>query len=177
MGVRVSEPNISDDLFARPSKLKIFVSSKMRGQCLAPERLAAVEAIERLWPFDAWCWERNSVAGSVCAEAFCLGHARTSDGFLLILDDDLTTITRKEYNAARDHGVRCYILQKDQGVDATLKVQRFINGARKRGAVTKRFQNLSELQTEITKSLLLHMTDAVRLEIEANRRRLRKDSK
>ncbi len=169
--VVASEPNISDDLFARPDKLKIFVSSKMKGRCLGTERLAAIEAIESVSFAEPWCWERNSVAGSVCAEAFCLGHARTSDGLVLIVDDDLTTITRKEYKAAYDRGVRCYILQKDRDVQPSLTVQRFINGERKRGAVTKRFQNVSELRTEVTKSLISHAVDAVRFDIDANRRR------
>jgi hypothetical protein len=159
----VLTPTISDELYSRPPKLKIFVSSRMRGGVLSAERAAAVQAVEGSSFATAWYWERDAKAGPYSAEAICLGHARTSDGLVLILARDLTPVTYREYMAAQSAGAPCYILLKES-VSRTKEVRRFIDQQRSR-AVTVHFGNLSELRTQITDALFNYVVQATRKEI------------
>jgi hypothetical protein len=154
-------PTLTDEiLFGRPVRWKIFVSSKMNGDPLRAEREAAVEAIESTALAHAWCWERHARAGEYCAEAICVGHARTSDGLLLILGDSLTPITRQEYRAAGEAEAARFILIQD-GVDRGADAQEFIRRERDI-AVTKNFGNISELRKHIVDALAFHAVNSGR---------------
>lgn len=155
--------SLADELFSRPSTMKIFISSKMRGEVLAVERVAAAEAVERIPDFaSAWYWERDADAGPYCAEGICLGHAATSDGLVLILGDELTPITRKEYELAYERGVPTYLLI-DQRVAQNAAAQLFIDERQQSsGTTTKGFANVSELQTHIIEALMRYAVGAVR---------------
>lgn len=120
----------------------------MRDNSLAVERAAAIEAVDNTQLAYAWCWERSACAGPYCAEEVCVGHARTADGLVLIIDRDLTSVTIKEYMAAYGAGAPCYILLKD-GVERDPDVEDFIR-REQAGTITRNFANLSELRTHIT---------------------------
>jgi len=160
----LSQPrSLADELFSRPDTLKIFISSKMRGEVLAVERVAAAEAVERIPDFaSAWYWERDADAGPYCAEGICLGQAATADGLVLILAEELTPITRKEYELAYERGVPTYLLI-DQRVMQDDAAQLFVED-RQRNAdtTTKGFANVSELQTHILEALMRYAVGAVR---------------
>jgi hypothetical protein len=154
-------PTLSDEiLFGRPTRWKIFVSSKMNGDPLKAERETAIHAIESTALAHAWCWERHAHAGEFCAEGVCIGHARTSDGLVLILGDTLTPITRKEYVAAGEAHAARFILIQDS-VDLDDDARDFIRRERER-AVTKNFANLSELRKHLIDALNHHAVNSAR---------------
>lgn len=124
----------------------------MRGGVLKAERRAAVQAIETLPSYRAWHWERDAFAGPYCSEDICLGHARTSDGLVLILAEDLSPITHCEYREAKSAGVPCYIMLMEPAA-ATGEVTAFI-AAEQSHCITKKFRNLSELRSHITEAVL-----------------------
>src|SRR3954447_15784974 len=99
-------------IFGRADRLKVFVSSKMTGGVLKPERRAAVRIIERFPSMRAWAWERDAVAGAYYSEEECVGNAATSEALVLILEDELTQVTRKEYIAAKRAGAHRIILHR-----------------------------------------------------------------
>lgn len=132
----------------------------MKGGPLKAEREMAVHAIESTSLAHAWCWERQARAGEFCAEGVCIGHARTSDGLVLILGDTLTPITRKEYLAAGDAHAARFILIQD-GVDRDHDAREFIRRERSR-AITKNFANLAELQKHIVDALNYHAVNSAR---------------
>jgi len=152
-------------LFARPEKLKVFISSQMRDNVLNAERQTAAKAIDRTGFAIAWLWENDACAGPYSAEAICLGHARTSDGLVLLLAEQLTPITQMEYEAASLAGVPCYIFLK-QGAQHDRKVERFIKTVREKTAVTAKFQGLSELETQVTKAMFRYAVDSIRERIQ-----------
>jgi hypothetical protein len=147
-------------LFGRPPRWKIFLSSKMNGDPLRAEREAAVQAIESTALARAWCWEQHARAGEFCAEAVCLGHARTSDGLILILGDSLTPVTRKEYVEAGKARAARFILMQD-GVARDDEAREFIRRERDE-AITKSFANLSELSKHIRDALTYHAVSSAR---------------
>jgi hypothetical protein len=148
-------------LFARPEKLKVFVSSQMRGSLLIAERQTAAKAINKTGFALAWLWENNACTGPYSAEAVCLGHARTSDGLVLILADQLTPITQKEYEAAHLAGVPCYIFLK-QGARRDRKAERFVREGRAKSTITANFKGLSELETQVTGAIFRYAVDSIR---------------
>lgn len=152
--------SISDDLFGRPTALKVFVSSRMRGGVLNGERNAAARAIEGTGLAQAWYWERDARAGPYSSEGVCLGHARTCDALVLILAQDLTRVTRAEYVAAKGEGAACFIMLKD-GVARTKEVHKFIAGEQEH-AITVEFRNVSELGTLIVEALRHNAVQATR---------------
>src|SRR5438876_10064041 len=89
-----------DELALRGPATRIFISSKMAGGAFKNERPAAARAIESLPEFRAWYWERDARAGPYSSRDLCTKTARTSDGLVLILGDELTPITRDEFVAA-----------------------------------------------------------------------------
>src|SRR4051812_33809428 len=103
----------------------------MRGGSLSVERYAAAVAVEQIGIFEAWYWERDSASLSVSSEAICLGRASTSDILLLILADDLTEITRKEFDAAWSSGAHCLVFLKE-GVVRNPTAQSFVDEVRER---------------------------------------------
>lgn len=144
--------NAHELIYGRDDRLKVFVSSKMAGRALESERAAAVEHIERFPSMRAWAWERDAVAGSFYSEEECVGQAATSDALVLILEDDLTDITRKEYLAAKRNGTHRIILHRT-GAKRSKALQRFIDRERTSGAVTAGYGNNSELSTRLFEAL------------------------
>lgn len=151
-----------DELFERPEHLKIFISAQMRGEVLTAERKAAAGAVEAVSGHGAWLWERDAHAGPYSSESVCLGHARTSDGLVLIISQTLTAITRQEYQEAKQNGAPCYIFLKG-GYIQDDHTSKFISNERSH-AVTRNFGNVSELQTQITDALIHHAVQASRRE-------------
>jgi hypothetical protein len=157
----VNAPTLSEEiLYGRPPRWKIFVSSKMQGDPLRAERETAVSAIESTPIAQAWCWERHARAGEYCAVGVCVGHARTSDGLVLILGDTLTPITHQEFTAAGEAGAARFILIQD-GVERDAAATEFIRRERD-NAVTKNFANLSELRKHIIDALTFHAVNSGR---------------
>lgn len=156
-------PRLSDELYSRPERMKIFVSSEMSSGSLRRERRAAAEAIERTGIASPWWWEMSARAGPYSAARVCLGHARTSDGLVLILATQLTSMTRREYLAARSRGVPRYIMLK-ASASRDGAAERFVR-REQRDSVTEPFRNLSELRTRVVGALAQQASTAVRREI------------
>src|SRR5436305_1454024 len=115
-----------DELALRPDYSRIFISSKMYSGAFRKERAAAARAVESLPEFRAWYWERDARAGPYSSRDVCIRTARTSDGLILLLGDELTDITREEYAAAHGAGVPCFIflderLQRDAAADSFVR--------------------------------------------------------
>ena len=152
--------SLGDELFLRPSTFKIFISGKMRGGPLREERVAAAEAVESTQFAHAWYWERDANAGPYSSEGVCVGHARTSDGLILILGRTLTDITRAEFRAAHLAGAPCYIFTQSFA-NQDKAVRKFVKDNRD-DAITAPFGNLSELRTQITGALIQFVVGAGR---------------
>src|SRR5690242_18750827 len=104
-------------IYARPAEYwKIFISSKMAGGALKKERAAAIAAVDNFPLTRAWAWERNANAGPYSSERECVAQAGTADGLVLILEDEPTTITQKEFDAARRSNAPVFLMLKS-GVD------------------------------------------------------------
>ena len=140
-------------IYARPQEYwKIFISSKMAGDALKTERIAAIEAVEEFPLSRPWAWERSAEAGPYCSERECVAQAGTSDGLLLIVEDELTPVTRSEFEAARRAGAPIFMMLKTGAVRDT-ELQRFIKHARDDGITTVNFSSPGELRTRITLAL------------------------
>jgi hypothetical protein len=142
----------------------------MRDHSLDVERDEAIRTIDRFFPHRAWAWERDASAGPYSAARFCERQAATSDGLVLILADELTPITKREYHAARRAGVPRYILIRDGSLHDP-PTDAFITRERKR-VVTRRFRNPTELRTHIRESLaarILYVSRAEQLTTRGDR--------
>lgn len=140
-------------IYARPPEYwKIFISSKMAGDALKAERIAAIEAVEEFPLSRPWAWERSAEAGPYCSERECVAQAGTSDGLVLIVEDELTPITRSEFDAARSDGAPIFMMLKTPATRDT-ELQRFIKHARDDGITTVNFSSPGELRTRITHAL------------------------
>jgi tetratricopeptide (TPR) repeat protein len=140
-------------IYARPSEHgKIFVSSKMSGGALKAERRAAVEAIEEIPLWRAWAWEDSAEAGPYCSERECVAQAGTSDGLVLIVEGELTPITRSELKAAQDTGVPIFVMLKT-GVARDAELERLVKRVRGEGNTTVNFSSPGELKTRVAKAL------------------------
>jgi hypothetical protein len=151
-----AEPrSLSEELFGRAVELKIFVSSKMAGGAFVAERLSCAATIDRTGYARAWYWERDANAGPYCSEKVCVGHAAMSDGLILILGDQLTDITRKEYEVARRRHIPTFVFI-DQRAKPDAETQAFIETVRngRRRSVTKDFANLAELESHVQTALM-----------------------
>ena len=155
---------MDDILYERPKKLKVFVSSQMRGKVLINERQATAKAINETGFAFAWLWENDACTGPYSSEAICLGHARTSEGLVLILAKHLTPVTQKEYEAADNTGVPRYVFLK-QGTRHDPQVNRFIKNIRAKATTTGNFNNISELETQVKSALYRYAVDSVRKRI------------
>ena len=151
----------------RQDSLRVFVSSKMHDGSLNEERRAAADTINDSPLHHAWCWEDDAPVGAHHSEEECTQHARTSDGLVLLLADELTQVTRAEYVAARENGASRYVFVR-QGAPLTDEAEQFVEAERKRMTVTGSFANTSELKTRLTKALF---ESAVRSERESVTRR------
>jgi hypothetical protein len=148
--IRPGDPQT--ELQMRPPWWKVFVSSKMRDGSLGAERGAAIKAVERLPFARAWAWERDATAGPYCSKEECVRQAGSSEALILILADEITSITRAEHKAAHDAGAAIFILLK-AGAKRNESLKSFIKRARRRAAVTKNFANLGELRTHVEDGL------------------------
>jgi tetratricopeptide (TPR) repeat protein len=140
-----------NELYSRPTYFKVFISSKMADGALAEERGAAAEAVEEFPLARAWFWERDAPAGSHHSREECVRQAGTSDAIVLILEDELTSITKAEYAAAHAAGAPTILLLKN-GFERSAELARFIARARDE-AITKSFTNSAELRSAITGAL------------------------
>lgn len=140
-----------DNLYGRPRAFIVFISSKMADGALAAERKAAIAAVEEFRPAHAWAWEKDAPAGSFYSEEECIERARTSDALVLIVEDELTPVTQKEFEAA-EQGTATVIVLARRGIKRNLKLERFISNARGR-AITKEFSDLDELKAEVDLAL------------------------
>jgi hypothetical protein len=135
-----------------PERVRIFVSSQMDGT-LDAERRAAAETINATAFLEAWWWEGSTTSGPYWAEEECLNYAATSDGLLLLLGTKLTRVTRGEYESAQRSGAACFIFIREFD-HMTQRAHAFVRREQKKDDVTRKFQNESELRSEITKALL-----------------------
>jgi hypothetical protein len=168
MPVSLERPLVDEILCGRPRHLKVFVSSKMRGGVLAVERGAAVEAIDTMPWYRAWAWERDAAPGPYSAWRVCVGHAKTSDVLVLLLSDDLSPITRKEYRAAKRAGVPRLVLLK-AGSSRSDAAEHFVI-TEQRSSITAEFANLAELRTQVLQGLQSYALRAHRESILAARK-------
>jgi tetratricopeptide (TPR) repeat protein len=141
----------SNMLFERDRSFIVFISSKMAGGALEVERRAAISAVENFRPARAWAWERDAPAGSFYSEEECVRRAGSSDALVLIVEDELTRVTKAEFDAARA-GTATVIVLARRGVQQDRGLERFISEAR-RSAITKEFDDLDGLQSEIDLAL------------------------
>jgi tetratricopeptide (TPR) repeat protein len=141
-------------IYARPPEHgKIFVSSKMNGGALKAERRAVVEAIEGISHWHAWAWENSAAAGPYCSERECVAQAGTSDGLVLILEDEITPITRSELKAAQAAGVPVFVMLKT-GIARDAELERLVGRIRSReGNTTENFSSPGELRTRVARAL------------------------
>jgi hypothetical protein len=143
--------SLTEELFARPEHLTLFVSSKMAGGVYVVERERCAYAVEGTGIARAWYWERDANAGPYCSESICLGRAAAADGLIVILGDELTPITRQEYEVARARDVPTFIFI-DERATQDAGARAFV-WAERGHSVTKNFRNVSELQTHVVDAL------------------------
>jgi hypothetical protein len=143
--------SLTEELFGRSNHLTIFVSSKMAGGVYVAERSGCADTVDGTGVARAWYWERDANAGPYCSEDVCLGHAATADGLILIVGDEITPITMREYEVAQARGIAIFVFV-DQRQVQTADTQTFIRSVR-HDSVTKNFGNLSELQTHVLNAL------------------------
>jgi tetratricopeptide (TPR) repeat protein len=140
-----------NELYSRPPYFKVFISSKMAGGALVDERAAAADAVAEFPLARAWSWERDTPAGSYYSKEECVRQAGTSEAIILIVEDELTPITRAEYAAAHAAGATAIVLLK-AGFERPATVDRFISRTQDE-AITKPFSNLAELRSAIVGAL------------------------
>ncbi len=153
----------------RQDKATIFVSSKMHGGALRAERDAVIAAVQELPLTDPWAWEISADAGPYCSESECVRQAGNSDGLVLIVDDEITPITRMEATAARRGGAPVFLMLKT-GVERDAELDRFIRELR-RHATTANFSSPKELRTRVTSALRTFFLRSWRSRIPATRER------
>lgn len=123
----------------------------MRDGALADERKAAIGAIEAFGLTKAWAWEKNAAAGPYYSVEECVRQAGTADAVVLILSEDITEVTRLEYEAA--HAARAPIfpmIKADQ--QQSPELVDFIELLRSRGD-TVGFTTPGELASRVTQAL------------------------
>lgn len=130
--------------------LRVFISSRMNNT-LDAERRAAVETVNRFPHRSSWLWEDDAPAGVYHSERECTGIAGSSDELILILGQDLSAITRAEYEAAKKGGAQRYVMIRgtdvqDPDVKSSIAVART-------GTVTRNFNNVGELRSHLYTSL------------------------
>ena len=141
-----------NELYSRPAYFKVFISSKMVDGALAVERTAAVDAVKEFPLARPWSWERDAPAGSHYSKEECVRQAGTSEALVLIIEDELTPITRAEYAAAHAAGATTILLLKD-GFERPADLERFIARVRDEETITRPFSNLGELRSAIVEAL------------------------
>lgn len=151
--------DLTNELLGRSPQLRFFVSSRMNGT-LDRERKTVVQAIEEGGVARAWLWERDAAAGPYSSVEVCIRHAETSDGLFLILANELTDITRREYLAAKKAGAPTFILLRD-GMNRPADMLQFITDERNE-AVTVAFRNHKELRAKVRQAIDVYSASAWR---------------
>lgn len=131
--------------------LRIFISSKMNGT-LDDERYATAKAITHLDGHHPWLWEADALVGVLHSVNECVKFARTSDGLVLLLADELSEVVSAEFAAAKERGAERYIYVKESDQDLPDDVKNFIEEER-RSVVTRNFANTDELKTHVVDGL------------------------
>jgi tetratricopeptide (TPR) repeat protein len=135
----------------RGDYVRVFISSKMQGEAFRRERAAVARAIESLPALRAWYWERDAHAGPYCTHELCVSTARTSDGLVLLVGDEITDITRDEFFAAYAAGAPCFIFV-DSRQKQIPETTAFIRSHWPH-AVTKNFGSTKELAAHVRLAL------------------------
>lgn len=143
------------------SRLRWFVSSRLRDDCLHAEREAAIAAIAETQLVVPWAWERDVPAGNYPYQESCLHFAAKSDGLVLILEDDVSAFCRREYDAAASAGKTCYIFIKE-GTPLSHSARKFLEEQRQRGNNPVHFRNCDELKSLLGRSLTVECVRAFR---------------
>lgn len=130
--------------------LRVFVSSRMDGT-LAQERRAARDAVRRFPHMRPWLWEEDAVPGATAYEQECTQVAGTSDQLVLIVGQDLSALTRAEYEAAERGGAGRYVMVRD-GHEQHPELSEFLE-RQARLVPTRRFANVAELDTHLYRAL------------------------
>lgn len=130
--------------------LKIFISSAMRRDVLRKERKTVRKAITA-HPFCIpWGWEDWSYPGPYPSIDLCVAEAKKSDALVLILGDELTNPTLREFNAA----FRVFRMVFNKQCRKKPSARAFLAKLRTpRGLTYKDFQNTNELRSWIIKTL------------------------
>ena len=142
-------------IYARdPLHLRVFISSEMRTGELTKARRATAAAISETGFHNPWWWEKNGIAGQTCAEAICLGNARTSDYLILILGSQITDITRAEFLAAKESSATVIIFGP-MGCDRGPEAKKFFD-EEAREATYGEYSSMADLKQRIFDSLVAH---------------------
>lgn len=150
--------------------LRYFISSRMNGT-LDSERKVAANTVERLVTHRAWWWERDAPTGVLHSERECIKFAQTSDGLVLLVAGELSGIVYAEYAAAKSAAAERYIFIRVQdGEDLPNDVKDFID-RENQSAVTRNFQNESELESHLYQALI-HTTVRAGRERQIERHRM-----
>ena len=134
------------------SRLRWFVSSRLKDDCMLPEREAAIAAITATQMVLPWAWEHEALAGHYPYEETCLHVASRSDGLVLLVDGNVSPLCEKEYAAAATAKKTCYIFIK-AGRVLDAETETFIEAQRRLGSNPIRFRSLDELKSALSKSL------------------------
>ena len=150
-------------IYGRPAThVRVFISSEMRSGELKDAREAVAEAVAETGFHQPWWWEQDGVAGEFCAEATCVGNAKTSEYLVLILGSRLTEITRKEYFATKDAGGTVIIFMP-RGVKRNRAAQKFF---REEVQTSKfaygEYSSHADLRSRVLDSLKHHFARALR---------------
>lgn len=163
-GVRTLLMSQRDEvIFGRPpGHMRVFISSEMRSGELLEARKAIAEAVTETGLHQPWWWEEHGVAGEFCAEAMCLGNARTSEYLILILGSKLTDITRKEYLEAKKAGASVFVFMP-KGAKRNRAAQKFF----REEVSTPNFaygvySSSADLRSRVLDSLKTHAVRAIR---------------
>jgi hypothetical protein len=163
-------PHDREVLYGRPPDfIRTFISSRMN-QTLDEERRTALETVNGFPHRRAWMWEKDAPAGVYHSEDECVMIAASSDELILILGEELSRVTRAEYEAARAAGAQCYIMVRDTD-EQDAEVEAFIKEARL-DAVTRGFNNIAELRSHLFNSLAQASVRASREQHLSRQRRI-----
>ena len=150
-------------IYGRPAThVRVFISSEMRSGELKSARKAVAEAVAETGFHQPWWWEKDGVAGEFCAEATCVGNAKTSEYLVLILGSRLTEITRKEYFATKDAGGTVIVFMP-HGVKRNRVAQRFFRDEVKASnCAYGEYSSHADLRSRVLDSLKQHFARALR---------------
>lgn len=149
-------------MFGTPAVLQVFLSSQMTHDVLSEERAAARRAIEATEVSWCWSWEQHGTAGSFPPMDLCLDEVKRSHALVLVLGDELTENTHKEYSLAAELSIQRAVFVKEGKLKKSAR--EFLE--RVRSEITyQEFGNPGELEAMVRKSLLLNMAYVFRSQV------------